>query len=86
MYGRVRQVSTHKPFHISVQSGREEHPLSYCWRSIQYSRDRRKEAKVGHMVSLVEHCYFHRINPAGTTFKQVNEPAWRGDDYIRSSP
>ena len=78
----VGEVSLDDLVDATVQSGREEQPLTSLRKAIQDRSDLRQEAHVGHVVGLVEDHDLDIGELNGSAVDEVVKPARGGDQQV----
>ena len=79
---RLAQVRPDQAVDVTVERGREQHPLAGGRRGLEQLVDGRVEAQVAQVVGLVEDGDLHVVGAAVTLVHQVLQAARRGDDDV----
>jgi hypothetical protein len=82
---RVTKVTLYEHVNPLVKGRGEKQPLCACPGLVQQSPDGRQEPEVRHVVRLVHDGYLHCAEPAVPLLYQVLQPAWAGDEDIRTA-
>ena len=78
----VVEVLAHELVDPVVEGRGEQHPLSGAWGLVHDAGDDGEEAEVGHVVGLVEHGDFHRVERDELLLHEVFEATRAGHDDV----